>query len=114
LDKWLHSENFTVQKTILRYEGLVSDISSEFVKVTTHFNESLDISRLQLSANKTTKDVTKRKTAHDAQVVNLNDQYEITRQEFSNLHGQYVWKMLLLNREHLRKDFAASSSHISL
>jgi hypothetical protein len=114
LDKWLHSESFTVQKTVLRYERLVADISSEFAKMTKHFNETLDVAHLQLCANETTKEATKRKTTHDAQVVNLNDQYEITRQEFSNLYGQYVWKMLLLNREHLRNDFVVSSSQISL
>ena len=105
LDKWLHSENFTVQKTVLRYEGLVADIDAEFAKVTTHFNKPLDSAKLQFSATITTKEATKKKTVHDTQVVNLGNQYEVTRQQFSDLYGQYVWKMVLLNREHLRKNF---------
>ena len=43
LNKWLHTENFTVQKTILRYEGLVQDMSAEFAKLTEHFGQPLEI-----------------------------------------------------------------------
>jgi hypothetical protein len=105
LDKWLHTENFTIQKTILRYEGLVQDMPTEFEKLTKHFGQSLDIPRLKIAAEKVSKNEVKKKTAHDLQVVNLNGRYETRRRQFIEQHGDYVWQVLLANRPHLRADF---------
>jgi hypothetical protein len=105
LDKWLHTENFTTQKTVLRYEGLVQNMPAEFAKLTEHFGQTLDLARLNAAAEKVSKSEVKKKTAHDSQVVNLNDRYETSREQFMKQQDEYVWQVVLANRPHLRSDF---------
>ncbi|NOZ71577.1 MAG: sulfotransferase [Chloroflexi bacterium] len=105
LDKWLHRETFTRKKTVIRYERLKDDLPGEFGKICAHFDEPLDVTRLQAAAAQVTKERVKQKTPHDPQVINLNRTYEKERRRFQVEHGDFVWRVLLNDREHLREDF---------
>lgn len=105
LDKWLHRENFTIHKTILTYEGLKTDIVSEFTKITNHFNERLDADLLLKAASKITKIEVKRKTVHDNHVVSLGNSYSIQRNEFRQKQGSLVWNTVMRDREYLQSFF---------
>jgi hypothetical protein len=102
LDKWLCREKTTRQKTILTYEGMKRDLATEFANVTAHFEEALDLARLEAAASRVTKDEVKRKTTHDTQVVQLEDHYQTSRQAFRDRFQALVWETLTLNREQLR------------
>jgi hypothetical protein len=105
LDKWLHTEKFTEKKTVLRYERLKSHLPSEFVKVTQHFGIELDGQKLLKIAAATTKEEIKRKTTHDQQVINLNKEYGMKREDFYRQSADLVWDFLLKGRPHLKEDF---------
>lgn len=105
LDKWLHRENFTSKKTVLRYDRLLGDLNAEFSKVTAHFGQSLDLDKLAQASMSTTKQETKRKTAHDPQVVSGRPDYELTRDVFRTHYADLVWSALTNGREHLMDDF---------
>ena len=106
LDKWLCQERFTTHKTILTYEGLQNNLVGEFVKVTTHLGETLDQARLDRVASQVTKEEVKRKTAHDPQVMQLSDQYQVTRELFREKYGDLVWQLVTEGRPHLTTYFA--------
>lgn len=105
LDKWLHRERFTNHKTIVTYEGLKKDIVSEFMKITNHFNEQLDVERLLKASSKITKNEVKRKTVHDNHVVSLGNSYSAQRSQFRQRQGSLVWKAVMRDREHLQLFF---------
>ena len=94
LSKWLQQENFTTHKTILTYQGLKQDLAAEFEKVTSHFDQSLNRTRLENAAARVTKDEVKRKTRHDPQVVQFRSSYQVARQEFHQKQGAVVWESL--------------------
>ncbi|HEX3053270.1 MAG TPA: sulfotransferase domain-containing protein [Aggregatilineaceae bacterium] len=106
LDKWLHQETFTTQKMVLTYEGMKRDLPAEFAKVTRFFGQPFDPDRLQRASERVTKNEVKRKTQHDPQVIQLQPEYEMTRQVFREKHGALVWDVLTAERAHLKDDFA--------
>jgi hypothetical protein len=108
LDKWLHNEHFTTQKTILRYEGLKENLPAEFAKVTAHFGMVFDAQKLEKAAKLTSKEEIKRKTTHDEHVINLQSGYDLRRDEFRQQYGGQVWETLLNGRNHLKEDFDQS------
>lgn len=105
LDKWLQQESFTTHKTILTYEGLKQDLAAEFEKVTSHFGQSLDRTRLENVAVQVTKGEVKRKAIHDPQVVQLRSSYQVARQEFRQKQGTLVWESLTKGRSYLVDKF---------
>jgi hypothetical protein len=107
LDKWLHSERFTKQKTILTYEGMKQDIAAEFTKVTEHFGQELDKTRLEKVIAQITREEVKRKTKFDSKVVQLRPEYDISRDKFQKMYKTLVWNNLTKERPHLLKYFPA-------
>lgn len=105
LDKWLHQEQFTTHKTVLRYERMKNSLETEFEKFTHHFGQSLDKKKLQRCKQYVTKEEVKRKTSHDSQVIQIQSAYNAQREEFQNHHGSFVWDVLTKGRSHLVKYF---------
>ena len=107
LDKWLHQEEFTVQKTVIKYEHLKTDMQSEFEKICSHFSAPLDSERINNIAEHVSKDRVQAMVSHDPQAMNLSKAYQNERTNFSNEHGDLIWRELLHGREHLRDNFKA-------
>jgi hypothetical protein len=106
LDKWLHHERFTSRKTILTYEGMREDLAAEFIKITEHFGRKFDKIRLEQSAKLISKETVKQKTRHDKKTVQLNNFYEVQREDFRKLQGSFVWGTLINDRPYLVNYFA--------
>lgn len=105
LDKWLHQETFTRQKTILRYDRLKDNLPAEFGKVCAHFGLPVDEARLQWVAEQVSKDHVAQKTTHDPRVIARSQNYAAERQAFREQQGELVWRTLLTGRPHLKHDF---------
>lgn len=101
LDKWLCRERFTRCKTVLTYEAMKQDLVGEFAKVTRHFGEELDEARLAKAASLVTKDEVRRKTRHDAQVVQARPDYDRAGLEFKKKQGALVWDVVTRGRPYL-------------
>jgi len=106
LDKWLHRERFTSRKTILTYEGMKEDLAAEFIKITEHFGREFDKGRLEQSAKLVSKETVRQKTRHDKKTVQLDNSYEIQRQDFRESQGSFVWGILVNDRPYLVNYFA--------
>ncbi|MFH2008145.1 MAG: sulfotransferase domain-containing protein [bacterium] len=109
LDKWLVQERFTTVKTVLTYEGLKENLEREFSKVTAHFGETLAAERLQRAAAQVTKGEVKSKTAHDRQVVQLDQGYETSREAFRERSTEVVWESVFKARNQLRPFFEGAA-----
>jgi hypothetical protein len=106
LDKWLHRERFTSRKTILTYEGMKEDLAAEFSKITKHFDRAFDTNRFEQIARRVSKETVKQKTRHDKKVVQLDNSYEVQREDFRKFQGSFVWKTLISDRPYLVNYFA--------
>jgi len=106
LDKWLHREKFTSRKTILTYEGMEQDLAAEFSKITEHFGREFDKTRLERSAKLVSKETVKQKTRHDKKTVQLENSYDVQREDFRKFQGSFVWWTLLNDRPYLVNYFA--------
>jgi hypothetical protein len=95
LSKWLIEETKSEKKTILRYENMVQDIVSEFCKVATHFNESLNVYKLRQAAEKVSKEEVKKKTSHDRKVINQRKYYQKKRQYFFDNYADLVAELIV-------------------
>jgi hypothetical protein len=91
LAKWLIDETFTTRKTIIRYENLKTKMADEFIKVTRHFAESYDDSKIQQCAVRVSKEGVNQATKHDSQVVNLERSYQDQREAFRETQTGFVW-----------------------
>jgi hypothetical protein len=101
LDKWLHKEKFSQQKTIITYEGMKKDLINEFRKVTDHFSHSLDVELLSQISKQISKKEVKNKNLHDKNVIKLKLSYNTIRAEFRKQYGNLIWQVLTKKREHL-------------
>lgn len=90
LSKWLVDERFTREKLIVRYEDLRENLPAAFARIAGFFGQSLNGRTLEDAARCVTRDEVKRKTTHDAQVVQLKRDYEAQRQEFRETLGPTV------------------------
>ena len=106
LDKWLHRERFTSRKTILTYEGMNRDLATEFSKITRHFDRVFDTNRFEQIAKRVSKETVKQKTRHDKKAVQLDNSYEVQREDFQKFQGSFVWKTLTSDRPYLVNYFA--------
>lgn len=82
MDKWLYKEKFTTKKTILTYEGLRKNLSTEFEKICQHLKSPFDPQKLATVEQSVTKEKLKKKTTHDPRVLNLSTEYESQREVF--------------------------------
>lgn len=91
LSKWLVHDNFTKRKTVITYEGMNADMEQEFAKVCRHFGKELDSKKLESILNKVSKTELKNKTRHDQQVVNLSQEYELSRANFRDKYSEQIF-----------------------
>ncbi|WP_161626940.1 sulfotransferase domain-containing protein [Sulfuricella denitrificans] len=91
LAKWLVHDDFTKKKTVITYEGMKVDMAHEFVKICLHFGEELDVCKLEAALEKSSKAELKKKTMHDAQVVNLTTEYQINRNVFAEEYTDRIY-----------------------
>jgi len=105
LAKWLVLEDFTIQKTVLRYEGMRHDLVTEFEKVVNHFGESLNSEHLKEAEARVSKEEVKRKTQHDLHVIQLKSEYRVKREAFRKHWGSVIWDIMLAGRPYLREYF---------
>lgn len=103
LRKWLFEENFTLKKTLIRYEGLKQDVCGEFAKVCNHLGQALDSDRLTEVVKKVSKDELKAKTQHDLQVVNVSASYAATREKFAQDNGNLIRQRIFAGSPRLRE-----------
>jgi hypothetical protein len=94
LSKWLIEENFTTKKTILTYEGMRSNLGNEFKKICEHFETPYLSSKLIMAAEKVNKEEVKGKTAHDPQVINRKNDYEIQRIDFRYKYSELILSLI--------------------
>ena len=105
LEKWLHQERFTRQKTIVRYERFKASAHDEFRKICDHFEEPFEKERFESLMSMVSKGHVNEKTVHDPQVINLSKKYSEGRKRFHDEQGEFVWQVLLNGRGHLKNDF---------
>jgi hypothetical protein len=105
LAKWLHSEEFTTHKTVVRYDRLRQDLTGAFEPVCRHFGAIWEPERLERIARELTPDQTRQKTAHDPRVVDTSQAYQLERDRFTREHGSLVWDVLLTGRPYLEDFF---------
>ena len=102
LKKWLITENFTRQKTIITYERLSADPSAEFAKVCAHFKKEFDREKFLQVVARVSKESLKEKTAHDQQVVNLSASYQQQRESFAQSHAPLVMETVFAQDPNLK------------
>lgn len=95
LSKWLISENFSDKKTIVKYENLRDSLKDEFAKITAHFDEALNLDKLENIAQIVSKQEVQKKTKHDVQVIATDPLYETTREYFQLKHGQEIIDLVI-------------------
>jgi hypothetical protein len=106
LSKWLVEEDFTEKKTILRYENMTQNLASEFSKVTAHFDQELDVNKLNEVAAQVSKEEVKKKTAHDQRVINRSDNYADSREVFAEKQGDKVMNFVFEQNPQLEQFFS--------
>ena len=106
LSKWLIEEKFTIKKTIISYEGMQNNLHNEFKKICQHFNERFDGEKLDVVFNKVTKEDLKKRTLHDAQVVNLSKKYNENRKIFRNKYAGEIINIIKGNNFGLENYFS--------
>lgn len=93
IQKWCYDEVFTKKKVILSYEKLQEDFVSEFSKILSFLNLSIDEHKIIRAKEIYTK-VNIREIVHDKKVINNEFDYEIQRNKFVELHGKYIYERL--------------------
>lgn len=101
LSKWLYWEDFTDNKSVIKYDRLKTDFFIEFNKINKHFNLPFDKERLEQVSNIVTKKEVKSKTIHDPQVIHLEKIYESNKVLFKKKWESNIWQIVLQNREFL-------------
>lgn len=105
LSKWLCDDNTKYHKTVIKYESFQQNPEKEFEKICNHFSLDLDKNLLRVEMNKVTRREVKKRTQHDKMVINLDFRYSDKRSEFNFQYSDYIWDVLLKNRNHLKKYF---------
>lgn len=93
IQKWYYDEQFTKKKVILCYEKLEQDFVSEFSKILFFLNLEIDEKKIINSKQNYSKSKI-REIVHDKKVINNESDYEIQRNKFIELHGEYIYKRL--------------------
>jgi len=107
LQKWLINERCPVRKTVLRYEGLSTDLHNEFSKLVAHFGQTLDRGRLDEVARQVSKSSLKKRTSHDKQVVNTSESYSLERDRFRSVYTAIIFSEIYSVTPELEKFLAS-------
>ncbi|MCG8568556.1 MAG: sulfotransferase [Spirochaetes bacterium] len=99
LKKWLFDEDFTTVKTIITYEEMKSNMESVIKKICAHLNMEFNSDQLKPVLQKVSKEKLKKKTTHDQQVVNLDNDYNDIRKIFREKYGSIIYKTVCFNEE---------------
>ena len=102
LAKWLVHDDFTRKKTVITYEGMKSNMADEFFKVCRHFDEELDLRKLESILKKVSKGELKKKTSHDQQVVNLSVEYNTSREKFADKYSENIYSEIYFYEPELK------------
>jgi len=105
LAKWLLADDFTTKKTVLTYEGLQKEIGGEFRKLCAHLDAPFDDAKLREAAARVSKEEVKRKTGHDAQVMQLDTAYQERRFLFKELFTPMIRETLFAQHRELERVF---------
>jgi hypothetical protein len=105
LSKWLFEETFTIQKTVITYEGMKGDMHETFAKVCQHFGTTLDRCKLDNVLKQVSKKTLKKKTKHDFQVINLTTAYEENKIAFRERFSSMIYDVVCAQNEGLRSTF---------
>ncbi len=92
--KWVIDEKFTAQKIVLTYEGLKSDIGSEFQKISDFFGVPFDADKAAKAAASVSKEKISEKTKHDPKVINLDKDYSNRREEFKKRYSARIYELI--------------------
>lgn len=90
LKKWLLEETFTIQKTVVTFEGMKKHMEEEFKKICDHLSVTFNRERLQPALMKVTKTEVKRKTLHDRKVINLSGAYRVEKEKFERRYSSFI------------------------
>jgi len=90
LKKWLLEENFTSRKTVVSYESMQRDMSSQFKKICHHFSVPFVQNKLQDAVCHVTKDEVQKKTTHDPRVIDLSKDYQIKKKLFKQKQTDFI------------------------
>lgn len=92
LAKWAYAENFTIKKTLVRYENLKEQLVQEFSKIVAHFDGEMDESKLTFCTSQISKERVKQSTGYNQNVMTLNYEYEDRRVKFCETYASYIWE----------------------
>jgi len=101
LTKWLIKDK-TKNKTVIYYDNLVNNFIDEFSKVCKHFGETIDVKKGN-SIMGYGKNVTKGKTSHNKQIVNIDSNYDSEREEFRRKHSKLIYDTIFTRNKELKK-----------
>lgn len=104
-DKWLCRERHSTHKTVLSYEGLLTQPETEFAAAIRHLGGHVDPERLRNCLSALGRDRVKERTSHDQRVVNLDKDYAKQRERFREQHGETIWRTFLQGRDGLAARF---------
>lgn len=103
--KWLVTEKFTHQKTVVRYDRLYGDVATEMRKVASGIGVLIDDERARAAATIADKRTMKRSTSYDPKIMRDDASYEVARADFRRNFSETVWRQVLNNREEIMEWF---------
>lgn len=95
LKKWLIEETESDKKTIVCYEFMVNNFTSEFKKITEHFAVDLELEKLRLAISKVSINQVKQKTKHDRKVISRSIFYKKKFNYFAHKYAELIMDITL-------------------
>ena len=89
IQKWVYDERFTKNKVILSYEKLKNNFVDEFSKLLAFLNIEINTDKI-IQSNQTYTKSKIREIVHDKKVINNDSDYELQRNIFIKLFGEYI------------------------
>jgi len=89
IQKWIYDEKFTNKKVVLSYEKLKNNFVDEFSKLLSFLNIEINANKIIESKGIYTKSKI-REIVHDKKVINNDLDYELHRNIFIKLFGEYI------------------------
>ncbi len=105
VNKWLVTERGSRRKSILCYEDLRQSPEVAFAVAIRHLGGAVDETKLRECIALVDRSSVKERTAHDARVVNLADDYAQGRERFRATCDASVWSAFLQGRDALAAHF---------
>lgn len=88
LHKWLNNKQV---RLVLTYERMKKNPEEEFRKILGFFGVSFNLDAFEKVYNQITKELVKKKTSHDPQVIRLDKVYELQKIEYIRDYG-YIFE----------------------